>query len=99
MNRDQNKNSVEDIMRSTEGMRRAVPDASLFNRIEARLAERYPVVKVIPLRTVSLAAASLLLLVLANLYMVKHTSNAPSGNDSIQTLVNYYGFTDNGYGI
>lgn len=93
-----NNMELDDIINSMAGAWRAQPPAGLFSKIEQRLHERFPVVKAIPLRTVSLAAASILLLLAINIFIASKETGNKRGQDSMQGLVEYYGLTDN-YGI
>ncbi len=91
---------TEQILNSTNGMRRAMAPTHLLGRIENRLAGRYPAVRTLPFRTVSAAAAGLLLLVAANFYILGRNKAVPQpAPDQVQVLANYYGLLDNGYGI
>jgi hypothetical protein len=89
----------DEILNSMEGAGRAQAPEGLFRKIEQRLQGKFPVVKTIPLRMVSLAAASILLLLAINVFIAsENKTTAHQKQDGMQGLVEYYGFTDN-YGI
>lgn len=91
---------TEQVLHSAEGMKRASAPAHLLGRIENRLAAHYPIVRTLPFRTVSVAAAGLLLLLAANMYILTHNNPTPTTKpDAAEILVNYYGLNDNGYGL
>jgi hypothetical protein len=87
---------VEDILNSLEGIQPARADDFLFGKIANKIKEPFTATRVIPLRTVSVAAASILLLLALNVLMLskKHEQKAPSG-DPMQQLVDYYGLNEN----
>jgi hypothetical protein len=91
------KNGVDNIMNSLEGMQPARPQASVFAKLESRIANGRMVARTIPLRRVSLAAACILLLVLANVLMLsrRDTPSAHVQQDAMQSVASYYGLTDN----
>lgn len=92
-----NKNGVDDIMNSLEGMQPAKPNRLLYEQLERRIANGYGVIRTIPLRRVSLAAACILLLVLANVMMLsnRERTSATKQQDPLQSVASYYGLTDN----
>jgi len=93
-----NKNGVDDIMNSLQHMQPARPGASLYTKLEKRLAAGYTAARTIPLQRVSLAAACILLLILVNmLVLTQQQESAPEiqPHDAVQTLAEYYGLTDN----
>jgi len=92
----QRRNSdTERILHSLDGMERASAPSHLFHKIEQRLHTIIEKGRTVPLRTVSLAAASLLLLAAINILMISHSHKAkqPKG-DAMQQLVNYYGLNE-----
>ena len=88
---------IDNILNSIQGMQRAVPDDTVFSRIGSKISGG----RIIPLRTISLAAASVLLLVVVNVLALQHKTEKkqPANNDEMQELVSYYGLTNNPYGI
>lgn len=86
---------IDGIINSTEGMQRAQPPVSVLHKIEQRLGGSPA--RVVPLRTVSLAAASILLLVMANLFVIRHQENniGKSGQSSVDAVIDYYGLDNN----
>ena len=90
------EHSADDIMNSIRGMQPAVPPASLFSRIEQRVQAGYTVARTIPLWRVSVAAACILLLIVANVFILSK-QNTPSTHtqDPLQSMASYYGLTDN----
>lgn len=92
-----NKNGAEDIINSLQGMEPARPHASLYAKLESRIANGYNIARTIPLRRVSLAAACILLLVLANVMMLstRERNPAPKQQDPLQSVASYYGLIDN----
>jgi hypothetical protein len=95
---EQGKNKrVDEVLSSLEGMQRAEAGDFLFGKIEYKLTLPYLGARTIPLRTVSLAAASVLLLLALNLFTV--TKRQQVKTDPLQELVNEYGLTDKGYGL
>lgn len=91
-------NWIDEVIVAGDSIRRVAAPEGLFNKIERKLST-VPVVRAIPLRTVSLAAASILLLLAINIlaasgYKQKHAEQS----DKVQAIAEYYGLTDN-YGI
>ena len=86
---------IDGIINSTEGMQRAQPAASVLHRIEQHLGGN--TARVVPLRTVSLAAASILLLVMANLFVIKNRESdiRKTGQSSVDVVIDYYGLDNN----
>jgi hypothetical protein len=88
---------IDEAMNSLDGMRPAQPPRSLFDHIERRIQNGVAVAKTIPLYKVSLAAASILLLLALNIFVASKTKHATQGQqDEVQSLAEYYGFTDKG---
>lgn len=87
---------VDDVLKSTEGMKRAQPSSKLFAKIEQKLDEGITYAKRVPLRTVGLAAASIVLLVAINITTLgkrqqpdKQAQKAP-----VETVIEYYGLNE-----
>lgn len=86
---------IDDVLESTDGSRKAIPVDALFYRIEKGL--RTPFVKgsVIPLRAVSVVAASVLLLIAANVYVaIRMADRDNNSNAKLQDVVRYYDITN-----
>lgn len=98
MKEDDNNIGPEQIIQSMDGALRAQPPVGMFYKIEQRLKEGYGIITIIPLRTVSLAAASILLLLAINIIIAITSHERQDKADNVQQLAEYYGLTDN-YGI
>ena len=100
MNGDEKNKWIEEIIGSAGNAHRAHPPADLFHKIEQKLAGTLTVVRTIPLRTVSVAAASILLLAALNILVTLKSNQAKPQykGDGMQQVAEYYGLTDN-YGI
>ncbi len=86
----------EQAMNSLGSMQRAVAPDGMFAKIQARLQYVNQHVRVIPVYKVSLAAASLLLLLALNLYLVSRNDKTGGKPEAtIQNVTSYYGLTDN----
>jgi hypothetical protein len=94
--KDKNR-EIDNILNSIHGMQKATPGDEVFSRIALKITGG----RIIPLRTISFAAASVLLLVVLNVIAVqrKDESKQHANKDGMQELVSYYGLTDNPYGI
>lgn len=93
---------IEETMNSLEGMQRAQAPDYLLGRIEQRLGGNLRVKgRIVPLRTVGLAAACIALLVLLNmaaLHNWQQDAHAPQA--TMQDVARDYGFTgDNTMGL
>lgn len=99
MNGDEKNKWIEEII-GAGGVHRAQPPADLFHKIEQKIAGTYPVAKTIPLRAVSVAAASIVLLVALNILVTLKSNQVKPQykGDGMQQVAEYYGLTDN-YGI
>lgn len=88
---------VDEVMKSTDGMQRAMPTEHLFAKIEARVNKSITYVKTVPMRTVLAAAASLALLVSVNVYILDKINTTPPTNDTkdeMETVIEYYGLNN-----
>lgn len=92
---------IDKVMESTANMQQAVPQDSLFYKIEQKVSNTVSYARTVPLRTVSLAAASIVLLVAVNLYMLRNDTQKSNVNEQsgVETIVEYYGLNDNGINI
>lgn len=90
------KKWIDDVLASTDGMSKARPERDLFLGIEDKMQFRKK--QVIPLKTVSLAAASIALLILVNILLVlgdKSTDNKRMfGKNDVDQVIEYYGLTE-----
>jgi len=66
------ENWINGILNSTDGMQKPVPNAGLFSQIENRIREA----GFVSPKTVWLAAASILILVVVNVAIVKKTARS-----------------------
>ncbi len=89
---------IDKVMDSTAGMQRAEPADGLFHKIEQKVAGTVAYARTVPLRTVSLAAASIVLLVVVNVFMLTNTTRNDGVNPKshVETVVDYYGLNENG---
>lgn len=97
-----NRDNINEILNSLEGMQPARPHASLYAKIEKRVNDGVAIVKTVPLSRVSLAAACILLLVVVNLLVASkptRNQNQTPQKDAMQQVADYYGLTDNMGGI
>ncbi len=83
---------IDEAINSFEGSERAEPSAFLFGKIADRLSERTVKGRIIPLRTVSVAAACILLLVVLNILLLNKQNK--TSDRSIQEVANYYQLTN-----
>lgn len=88
---------VDKVIDSTSGMQKAVPSDGLFHKIEQRVSVTASYVRTVPLRTVSLAAASIILLVVANIFMLGNTAQQGkiTEKSKVDIVVDYYGLNEN----
>jgi len=87
---------VDGIMDSFDGLERAAPPGTLLHKIEQKLGEKVSYARTIPLRTVSLAAASILLLLAVNVYLLREQPSADKGNENeVESVIEYYGLDNN----
>ncbi len=90
---------IEDVLNSTEGMSRAQPSGKLFTSIEQQLNNAREVARKVPMRTVLVAAASVVVLVVANVFMlsdVQVEKQRVPQRDETEAIIKYYGLNDNG---
>jgi|GEM_PF-2962786 len=89
---------IDKVMESTAGMQKAVPADGLFHKIEQKLSDTVVYARTVPLRTVSMAAASIILLVVANVYILGNTANDTNviEKSPVESVVEYYGLNENG---
>lgn len=86
---------IDETMNSTDGMQRATPSDDLFSRIEQRIAAGVSIVRTVSLRTVSMAAASIVLLVAANIFMLQsNVKEETTQKDGVETVIEYYGLNE-----
>ena len=85
---------IDGIMDSFDGLERATPPGTLLHKIEQKLGGKYG--RIIPLRTVSLAAASILLLLAVNVYLLREQPAAEMANENgVEAVIEYYGLDNN----
>lgn len=91
------KKQIEDILGSLDGMAPATPGHHVWEGVVQRLANTKRRIELMPARTVSLAAASILLLVLANLYFIlqPHMPKEKAAADPMEEVINYYDLANN----
>lgn len=89
MKKDMQEQRIDDILNSIDGMQRASAPDVLFDAIEQQIDNNTK--RIIPLRTVVAVAASILLLLSVNVYLVMHTSTMHrlSGAD-MNSVIKYY---------
>lgn len=90
---------IEDVLNSTEGMSRAQPSGKLFASIEQQLNNAREVARKVPMRTVLAAAASVVVLVVANVFIlsdVQVEQQRVPQRDETEAIIKYYGLNDNG---
>ena len=92
---------IDKVMDSTAGLQKAMPQDGLFHSIEEKVSNTVSYARTVPLRTVSLAAASIVLLVAVNLYMLSNDTQKSNITEQsrVETVVEYYGLNDNGINI
>lgn len=87
---------IDGIMDSFDGLERATPPGTLLHKIEQKLAGSISYARTIPMRTVSLAAASILLLLAVNFYMLREQPATDRANKSgVEAVIEYYGLDNN----
>ncbi len=96
MKKDRQEQFVDDILNSMEGMQRAEAPHALFHSIEQRIEANAK--HIIPLRTVWAAAASILLLLTINVYLVLgssvKSSPAQPSDANMNSVIEYYQLED-----
>lgn len=86
---------IDGIINSIDGIQQAAPSVAVFQKIEQRIAVNITHVKTIPLYKVTLAAASIILLVVLNLFFVtEQKPDAIPTTNSADAVIEYYGLTD-----
>ena len=98
MNKMDKEQWVDDALEQAQQMGRALPPDSLFRKIEQKLAEGVQYAKTVPVRTVSLAAAAIALLVVLNYYVLQNPKQQQSAG-GVDDVIEYYGLNDNGINI
>lgn len=87
---------INEVMQSTDKMQRAMPPDDLFQRIERRVHLGVNKVKKVPLRTVMATAASIALLILANIYvLMSGAAQTKENNGGVDAVIEYYGLNNN----
>lgn len=106
MKQNDHKNWVDEVLGSMGHVGKADAPDGLLSKIEAKLYEQPIKAKRIPLRTVSLAAASIALLIFLNAMLLSKQPNIGVGvqkakQDGMESVIQYYGLSDQGvnYGI
>jgi len=90
---------VDDILQSMDGAEKARPSEALFGKIERRIAVPFTKGRTISLTTFSAAAASIVLLVVANLLMLTNRQHAGKSQDGATTVAQYYDITNENDGL
>ena len=89
--------SIDEILNSLEGIKRALPDSLLIDKINYRINEQREI-KIIPIRTAFLVAVSLALLISLNFVALRaQFSNSQSLSQSKISLQSYYNITNPGF--
>lgn len=91
------KKQIDEIIDSVQGIAPAHPDDQVLDGILMRIRKGKKTIELIPQRTVSLAAACILLLILANVYFIVQDKKAPVAihqQDGMQSIISYYGLTE-----
>lgn len=70
------ENWINGILNSADGIKKAVPNAALFSKIEMQIIEN----QFVSSRMVWIAAASILILVAVNVTLVKRSAHAEAAN-------------------
>lgn len=87
---------IDGIMDSFDGLERATPPGTLLHKIEQKLARSVSYTRNIPMRTVSLAAASILLLLAVNIYLLREQPGTEKANNNrVEAVIEYYGLDNN----
>jgi hypothetical protein len=79
---------IDEVMNSLEGAQRAEAPPMLFEKIVSRINKAR--VEVLPSKVVWLAAASILIIISANVLLLRASSQSPSQKDPYQLIVNDY---------
>lgn len=84
------KQSIDNILNSLENIQKAPPPIDLFDKINQQLASASSKAstKIIPLSTLRLAAASMLLLVMMNIWSINNYINKNKGEVPITAKEN-----------
>lgn len=86
---------IDEVVASTDGMQRAKAPEGLFTKIDRKLASGVKAARKVPFSTVGLAAASIVLLVTINIYMLKgNTKKSVQQSTGIEQVVEYYGLNE-----
>jgi hypothetical protein len=91
------KKQIDEIIDSVQDITPAHPGDRVLDGILSRIKAGKRKIELIPMRTVSLAAACILLLILANVYFVVQDKKAPVAlhqEDAMQSVISYYGLTE-----
>ena len=95
---DKNKDEwIDKTMNSLEGIQRTEPPPYLLNKIEQRLCDKVVSIGagIVSWRVVSAAAALIILLVSANLFILTGQSRTNQTKTGMEKIVYYYGLSDN----
>jgi hypothetical protein len=87
---------IDDILNSTAGMQRAQAPASMRDTIYGRI-QQARVIRMVPLKKVWLAAASVLLLMSLNFYILR-SGRPVQPAEAEQAFINAYGLSGDMYG-
>ncbi|MEZ5016710.1 MAG: hypothetical protein R2800_06640 [Flavipsychrobacter sp.] len=89
MKKDIQEQRIEDILNSIDGVQRAAAPDTLFDAIEQRIDNNTK--RIIPLRTVVAVAASILLLLSVNVYLIMNTTKEQSlSKGDMNSVIKYY---------
>jgi hypothetical protein len=86
---------IDEVLDSTAGMHRAEPGAGLLDGVYRKL-QIPKVIPFVPVQKVWLAAASIILLLSVNIFVLKRQGSMRK--DPAQSLINAYGFSSDPYG-
>lgn len=86
----------ENALASLQGMKRATAPAGLLEQIQRRISQTGKQIQLIPAYKVSLVAASLVILLTMNVYLLTHNNKQEAARqDAVAHAADYYGLTDN----
>ncbi|RYD57072.1 MAG: hypothetical protein EOP56_09715 [Sphingobacteriales bacterium] len=93
------KKQIDEIIDSINSIDPVQPRDRVLDEIMMRIKTGKRAIELMPMRTVSMAAASILLLILANIYFVVQDKKAPVAlqhEDAMQSVISYYGLSEQG---
>ena len=92
---------MDDVLQSLDGLKRQDAPAGLYQKIEQKIASFRKGVHTVPMYTIYMAAACMLVLLVTNFFVITETRKGyyeqqnVTDKDAMEKLVEYYELTEN----